>query len=86
MTRVVVYLDSTDRERQIKAVNRYCQDRGYDVVSIAEGMPGWASANAMVAAGEADAVVFASRRLMPDSLETVTAEIRVPKERRPKRL
>jgi len=82
----VIYAADDGTDRQMAGVMRYIEDRDYEVVGTAEGFGGWISANAMLATGEADVVVFASRHSLPASLESVTAEIRPASERRPKRL
>lgn len=87
MTRAVIwYADESDKRRQVVAILRYVEERDYQVVGTAEGIDGWTSANRMIADGEADVVVYASRRYLPSRLESVTSEIRTPTERRPKRL
>lgn len=77
--KVVIYVCGTDSavEDQLIQCLELADIRRYDVVAIARDSPGastgWHDAQAMVAAGTADRIVFASTSVTPPYLESVTS-------------
>jgi hypothetical protein len=88
--RVLIYARGTDEEiqHQQRAVQRTAVDLGgHEVVAVATDIPtgskGWTSANFLLASGEVDVIMVASRRVIPNVIESVTQAI---PGRRPRRV
>lgn len=79
--RAVIYLRGTRElcEMQLRMCQRLCDERDYTAIGIATDAPGeltaWHDAQRMVRHGDADRVVYASGRLVPDVLESATGEL-----------
>jgi hypothetical protein len=87
LSRVLIYARGTPDE--ISAQQAACLEQlvNHEIVSLAfdgpDGASGWISANAMLADGEVDRIMLASRSVIPHVIDSVTQ--RLP-SRRPRRL
>jgi hypothetical protein len=73
--RAVLLLHGTGRrhtDRQMQLGIQYCADRGYHLIGVARG---FAAAEQMIRAGEAEVLVAPSRRYFPFRLEIVSIDL-----------
>lgn len=87
--RIVIYARGTPEEIAAQQAKCLGQLEDRETVSLAsdppDGSAGWISANAMLAAGEVDRIMIASRKVIPNVIDSVTRRI-PPLGRRPRRL
>lgn len=86
-SRALIYAAGTPEEidEQLAALADTCTRRGYDLAGVVRELPGgtrgYHDAHRMLAAGDADVIVFASATVLPDLLESATGSLPGPRVR-----
>lgn len=87
--RALIYIRGTGPEidAQLTDALAQCERRGYAVEGVLREQPGatdrWHAAQRMLEAGEADVIVLASARNVPEILESATGTLPGPRQPRP---
>lgn len=80
-TRALMYVSGTSEEvdQQLAILGEVCARRGYDMAGIVldppDGVQGYHDAHRMLAAGDADLILFASVTVLPSVLESATGSV-----------